>query len=211
MTTDGAADTTVVTATVVGAGPAGNTTVCFWAVAVSMEEETSLDRAALLEKELTFCVVVLALWMVGLVKVIFTGDRCGGSELAMLCMMLLILGLLTGTVMLLETGGVALETSFSITGDELDEFVRRRLRGFSSSSEQLTPGRAEESHDGSVWSEESHDGSVWSEESHDGSTVLPLGSTTTLEDGLGGRGDFTAAPRAPLGAVTPVEEPVVLV
>lgn len=78
--------------------------------------------------------------MVGLVNVIFTGDRCGGSELAMLCMMLLILGLpLTGTVMFLETCGDTLATSFSITGDELEELVRRRFRGFSSSSEQLTP------------------------------------------------------------------------
>lgn len=85
--------------------------------------------------------MVLVVWMVGLVKVILTGDRCGGSELAMLCMMLLILGLLTGTVMFLDTNGVALETSFSITGDELDELVRLRLRGFSSSSEQLTPAR----------------------------------------------------------------------
>lgn len=60
----------------------------------------------------------------------------------MLCMMLLILGLpLTGTVMFLVIGGETLETSFSITGDELDEFVRLRLEGFSSSSEQLTPGR----------------------------------------------------------------------
>ncbi len=80
--------------------------------------------------------------MVGLVKVIFTGDRWGGRELAMLCMMLLILGLpLTGTVMFLDTCGDTLVTSFSITGDELDELVRRRLRGFSSSSEQLTPER----------------------------------------------------------------------
>lgn len=91
---------------------------------------------------LTFCVVVLVVWMVGLVNVILTGDRWGGSELAMLCMMLLILGLpLTGTVMFLDIGGDTLETSFSITGDELDEFVRLRLRGFSSSSEQLTPAR----------------------------------------------------------------------
>ncbi len=89
---------------------------------------------------LTFCVVVLVVWMVGLVKVILTGDRCGGRELAMLCMMLLILGLpLTGTEMFLDTCGDTLVTSFSITGDELDEFVRLRLRGFSSSSEQLTP------------------------------------------------------------------------
>lgn len=87
--------------------------------------------------------VVLVVWMVGLVKVILTGDRCGGRELAMLCMMLLILGLpLTGTVMFLDTGGDILATSFSITGDELDEFVRRRFRGFSSSSEQLTPVNA---------------------------------------------------------------------
>lgn len=91
---------------------------------------------------LTFCVVVLVVWMVGLVKVILTGDRCGGSELAMLCMMLLILGLpLTGTVMFLDTCGDTLVISFSITGDELDELVRLRLRGFSSSSEQLTPAR----------------------------------------------------------------------
>ena len=84
--------------------------------------------------------VVLVVWMVGLVKVILTGDRWGGRELAMLCMMLLILGLpLTGTVMFLDTGGDTLVTSFSITGDELDELVRLRLRGFSSSSEQLTP------------------------------------------------------------------------
>lgn len=80
--------------------------------------------------------------MVGLVKVILTGDRWGGSELAMLCMMLLILGLpLTGTVMFLDTCGETLATSFSNTGDELDELVRLRLRGFSSSSEQLTPAR----------------------------------------------------------------------
>lgn len=86
--------------------------------------------------------VVLVVWMVGLVNVIFTGDRWGGRELAMLCMMLLILGLpLTGTVMFLDTCGDTLVTSFSITGDELDELVRRRLRGFSSSSEQLTPER----------------------------------------------------------------------
>lgn len=86
--------------------------------------------------------VALVVWMAGLVKVILTGDRCGGSELAMLCMMLLILGLpLTGTVMFLDTCGDTLVTSFSITGDELDELVRRRFRGFSSSSEQLTPVR----------------------------------------------------------------------
>lgn len=90
--------------------------------------------------EPTFCVAVLVVWMVGLVKVIFTGDRWGGSELAMLCMMLLILGLLLmGTVMFLDTCGDTLVTSFSITGDELDELVRLLLRGFSSSSEQLTP------------------------------------------------------------------------
>lgn len=92
------------------------------------------------QNELTFCVVVLVVWMVGFVKVILTGDRCGGSELAMLCMMLLILGLLlTGTVMFLDTCGDTLVTSFSIIGDELDELVRLLLRGFSSSSEQLTP------------------------------------------------------------------------
>lgn len=88
----------------------------------------------------TFCVAVLVVWMVGLVKVILTGDRCGGSELAMLCMMLLILGLLLmGTVMFLDTCGDTLVISFSITGNELDELVRLLLRGFSSSSEQLTP------------------------------------------------------------------------
>lgn len=40
--------------------------------------------------------------------------------------------------------------------------------------------------------------------------MLPLGSTTTLDDGLAGRGDFTAAPIAPLVAAM-VEVPVVLV
>lgn len=85
--------------------------------------------------------VVLVVWVVGLVKVILTGDMCGGSELAMLCMMLLILGLpLTGTVMVLDKGGATLTSSFSTTGEELEELVRLRLRGFSSSSEQLTPG-----------------------------------------------------------------------
>lgn len=95
----------------------------------------------------TFCVVALVVWMAGLVKVILTGDRCGGSELAMLCMMLLILGLpVTGTVMFLDTCGDTLVTSFSITGEELDELVRRRFRGFSSSSEQLTPARTVANH-----------------------------------------------------------------
>lgn len=75
-------------------------------------------------------------------KVIFTGDMCGGKELAMLCMILLILGLpLTGTVIVLVTGVTAFGTSFRRTGEELEEFVRRLLRGFSSSSEQLTPGK----------------------------------------------------------------------
>lgn len=84
--------------------------------------------------------VVLVVWVEGLVKVIFTGDMCGGSELAMLCIRLLIFGLpLTGTVMVLEMGVVTLGTSFNSTGEELDEFVLRLLRGFSSSSEQLTP------------------------------------------------------------------------
>lgn len=88
---------------------------------------------------ITFCVVVLVVWVVGLVKVILTGDMCGGRELAMLCMMLLILGLpLTGIVMVLDMGGATLATSFSTTGEELEELVRLRLRGFSSSSEQLT-------------------------------------------------------------------------
>ena len=60
--------------------------------------------------------------------------------MAMLCMMLLIFGLpLTGTVMVLDIGGMILGTSLSITGVELEELVRRRLRGFSSSSAQLTP------------------------------------------------------------------------
>ena len=93
----------------------------------------------------TFCVVVLVVWVVGLVKVIFTGDMWGGRELAMLCMMLLILGApLTGTLMVLERGGVTLAASFSTTGEELDELVRLRLRGFSSSSEQLTPDHRQE-------------------------------------------------------------------
>lgn len=84
--------------------------------------------------------VVLVVWVEGLVKVIFTGDMCGGSELAMLCIRLLIFGLpLTGTVMVLEMGVVTLGTSFNSTGEELDELVLRLLRGFSSSSEQLTP------------------------------------------------------------------------
>lgn len=84
---------------------------------------------------------MLVVGVVGLVKVIFTGEMWGGRELAMLCMMLLILGLpLTGTVMVFEIGGMALGTSLSITGVELEELVRRRLRGFSSSSAQLTPG-----------------------------------------------------------------------
>lgn len=88
---------------------------------------------------ITFCVVVLVVWMAGLVKVILTGERCGGRELAMLCMMLLILGLpLTGTMVLFVGGGDILLTSLIITGEELDELVRRLLRGFSSSSEQLT-------------------------------------------------------------------------
>lgn len=41
--------------------------------------------------------------------------------------------------------------------------------------------------------------------------MLPLGSTTTLDEGLGGRGDFTVAPIAPLVAVELVEVQVVLV
>lgn len=42
--------------------------------------------------------------------------------------------------------------------------------------------------------------------------MLPLGSTTTLDDGLGGRGDFTVAPMAtPLVAVALVGVQVVLV
>lgn len=66
----------------------------------------------------------------------------GGKELAMLCMILLILGLpLTGTVIVFETGTTAFGTSFRTTGEELEEFVRLRFLGFSSSSEQLTPER----------------------------------------------------------------------
>ena len=81
----------------------------------------------------------------GLVKVIFTGDMWGGKELAMLCIMLLILGLpLTGTVIVFETGTTAFGTSFRTTGEELDEFVRLRFLGFSSSSEQLTPERKQQ-------------------------------------------------------------------
>lgn len=42
--------------------------------------------------------------------------------------------------------------------------------------------------------------------------MLPLGSTTTLDEGLGGRGDFTAVPIAtPLVAVALVGVQVVLV
>lgn len=109
-------------------------------------EETSERRGHRCISLFTFCVVALVVWMAGLVKVILTGDRCGGSEFAMLCMMLLILGLpLTGTVMFLDTCGDTLVTSFSMTGDELDELVRRRFRGFSSSSEQLTPVSTESS------------------------------------------------------------------
>lgn len=82
----------------------------------------------------------MVVWVDGLVKVIFTGDMWGGKELAMLCMMLLILGLPpTGTVMVLVTGVTAFGTSLMRTGEELEELVRRRFRGFSSSSEQLTP------------------------------------------------------------------------
>lgn len=89
---------------------------------------------------ITFCVVVFVVCVDGLVKVIFTGDMWGGKELAMLCMMLLILGLpLTGTVIVFETGTTAFGTSFRTTGEELEEFVRLRFLGFSSSSEQLTP------------------------------------------------------------------------
>lgn len=90
----------------------------------------------------TFWVVVFVVCVDGLVKVIFTGDMWGGKELAMLCMMLLILGLpLTGTVIVFETGTTAFGTSFRTTGEELEEFVRLRFLGFSSSSEQLTPER----------------------------------------------------------------------
>lgn len=89
---------------------------------------------------ITFCVVVFVVCVDGLVKVIFTGDMWGGKELAMLCMMLLILGLpLTGTVIVFETGTTAFGTSFKTTGEELEEFVLLRFLGFSSSSEQLTP------------------------------------------------------------------------
>lgn len=89
---------------------------------------------------ITFCVVVFVVCVDGLVKVIFTGDIWGGKELAMLCIMLLILGLpLTGTVIVFETGTTALGTSFRTTGEELEEFVLLRFLGFSSSSEQLTP------------------------------------------------------------------------
>lgn len=41
--------------------------------------------------------------------------------------------------------------------------------------------------------------------------MLPLGSTTTLEAGLAGRGDFTVAVALPLGAVALVGVDVVLV
>lgn len=89
---------------------------------------------------ITFCVVVFVVCVDGLVNVIFTGDIWGGKELAMLCIMLLILGLpLTGTVIVFETGTTAFGTSLRTTGEELEEFVRLRFLGFSSSSEQLTP------------------------------------------------------------------------
>ena len=92
----------------------------------------------------TFCVVLLVLWMVGLAKVILTGDRCGGRELAMLCMMLLILGLLAdsptmgeamGNTPLETDGAVALATSFSTTGDVV--FFR-----FATASLRVTPVRS---------------------------------------------------------------------
>ena len=47
MTAAGLADTTAVTATVLPpVAAAGNTTVCLWLAAVSMEVDTSLERAA---------------------------------------------------------------------------------------------------------------------------------------------------------------------
>lgn len=50
MSTDGLEETTVVTATVLGAKEglelAGMNTVCFWLAEVSMEVETSFDMAA---------------------------------------------------------------------------------------------------------------------------------------------------------------------
>lgn len=133
---------------------------------------------------ITFCVVVFVVCVDGLVKVIFTGDMWGGKELAMLCIMLLILGLpLTGTVIVFETGTTAFGTSFRTTGEELEEFVRLRFLGFSSSSEQLTLLTY---------------------------TVLPLGKTTTLEAGLAGLGDLTVA-MLPLGTGVEVGVDVVLV
>ena len=48
MTAAGLADTTAVTATVLGLAALGNTTVCLWLAAVSMEVDTSLERAAAL-------------------------------------------------------------------------------------------------------------------------------------------------------------------
>lgn len=133
---------------------------------------------------ITFCVVVFVVCVGGLVNVIFTGDIWGGKELAMLCIMLLILGLpLTGTVIVFETGTTAFGTSLRTTGEELEEFVRLRFLGFSSSSEQLTLLTY---------------------------TVLPLGKTTTLEAGLAGLGDLTVA-MLPLGTGVEVGVDVVLV
>lgn len=133
---------------------------------------------------ITFCVVVFVVCVDGLVNVIFTGDIWGGKELAMLCIMLLILGLpLTGTVIVFETGTTAFGTSLRTTGEELEEFVRLRFLGFSSSSEQLTLLTY---------------------------TVLPLGKTTTLEAGLAGLGDLTVA-MLPLGTGVEVGVDVVLV
>lgn len=132
---------------------------------------------------ITFCVVVFVVCVDGLVNVIFTGDIWGGKELAMLCIMLLILGLpLTGTVIVFETGTTAFGTSLRTTGEELEEFVRLRFLGFSSSSEQLTLLTY---------------------------TVLPLGKTTTLEAGLAGLGDLTVA-MLPLGTGVEVGVDVVL-
>lgn len=82
---------------------------------------------------------MFVVWVVGFVKVIFTGDMCEGMEFAMLCIMLLTFGLLpTGTAIDLATGMADLGISLSTTGEELDEFVRLRFRGLSSSSAQLT-------------------------------------------------------------------------
>ncbi len=57
------------------------------------------------EVRLTFCVVLLVVWVEGLVKVIFTGDMCGRQRSWRCSASVAHLGLpLTGTVMVLGNG-----------------------------------------------------------------------------------------------------------